>query len=104
MWARIQCSMSRTILLIGLVGTAIGVVAGIAVTYRLEWIQDAIEWVTGIDTLPPSVYQLSTLPSEVDPLQVASVAAMAMVFSLGATLLPSYQGARLDPAEGLRYE
>jgi ABC-type lipoprotein release transport system permease subunit len=27
-----------------------------------------------------------------------------MVFSLGATLLPSYQGARLDPAEGLRYE
>ena len=90
--------------LIGLVGTGIGVVAGIAVTQRLEWIQDAIEWVTGIDTLPASVYQLSTLPSEVDPLQVGFVAAMAMVFSLGATLLPSYQGARLDPAEGLRYE
>jgi lipoprotein-releasing system permease protein len=90
--------------LIGLVGTAIGVVAGIAVTNQLEWIQDAIEWVTGIDTLPASIYQLSTLPSEVDPLQVAFVAAMAMVFSLGATLLPSYQGARLDPAEGLRYE
>jgi ABC-type lipoprotein release transport system permease subunit len=35
---------------------------------------------------------------------VGFVAAMAMVFSLGATLLPSYQGARLDPAEGLRYE
>ena len=90
--------------LIGLVGTAIGVVAGIAVTHQLEWIQQAIEWVTGIDTLPASIYQLSTLPSEVDPLQVAFVAAMAMVFSLGATLLPSYQGARLDPAEGLRYE
>jgi len=90
--------------LIGLLGTAIGVVAGIAVTYRLEWIQDVIEWVTGIDTLPASVYQLSSLPSEVNPLQVAFVAAMAMVFSLGATLLPSHQGARLDPAEGLRYE
>ena len=90
--------------LIGLVGTATGVVAGIAVTHQLGWIQDAIEWLTGIDTLPASVYQLSTLPSEVNVLQVAFVAAMAMVFSLGATLLPSYQGARLDPAEGLRYE
>jgi len=28
----------------------------------------------------------------------------ALVFSLGATVLPSRQGARLDPAEGLRYE
>jgi ABC-type lipoprotein release transport system permease subunit len=40
----------------------------------------------------------------VDPLQVALVAAIAMVLSLGATLLPSRQGASLDPAEGLRYE
>ncbi len=35
---------------------------------------------------------------------VGFVAAIAMVLSLGATLLPSRQGARLDPAEGLRYE
>ena len=90
--------------LIGLVGTLLGVVAGIAVTRRLGWIQDQIEAVTGIDTLPASVYQFSTLPSQVDPVQVAVVAAIAMVLSLGATLLPSRQGARLDPAEGLRHE
>jgi len=90
--------------LIGLVGTALGVVAGIAVTHRLSWIQDRIEGLTGVDTLPASVYQFSTLPSQVDPLQVAFVIAIAMVLSLGATLLPSRQGARLDPAEGLRHE
>ncbi len=90
--------------LIGLAGTALGLVAGVAVTHQLGWIQDRIEMVTGVDALPSSVYQFSSLPSEVDPLQVALVAAIAMVLSLGATLLPSRQGASLDPAEGLRYE
>ena len=90
--------------LIGLVGTALGVVAGIAVTGQLSWIQDMIEQVTGIDTLPASVYQFSELPSQVDPVQVAGVAAIAMVLSLGATLLPSRQGASIDPAAGLRHE
>ena len=90
--------------LIGLAGTLLGVIAGIAVTNQLQWIQRTIETITGIDTLPPSVYQFSTLPSQVDPVQVVIVAAIAMILSLGATLLPSRQGARLDPAEGLRYE
>jgi len=90
--------------LIGLAGTALGVVAGIAVTGQLSWIQEMIERVTGIDTLPASVYQFSELPSRVDPVQVAGVAAIAMILSLGATLLPSRQGARIDPAAGLRHE
>jgi len=90
--------------LIGLLGTVLGVVSGIAVTTQLAWVQEQIEAITGIDTLPATVYQFSTLPSEIDVGQVAIVIAIAMVLSLGATLLPSRQGSRLDPAEALRYE
>jgi lipoprotein-releasing system permease protein len=89
---------------IGLLGTVLGVISGIAVTAQLAWVQEQIEVITGIDTLPATVYQFSTLPSDIDPGQVAIVVAIAMVLSLGATLLPSRQGSRLDPAEALRYE
>ena len=90
--------------LIGLVGTAIGVVAAVSVTTQIAWVQRVIEAVTGIDTLPESVYQISTLPAELDAGQIAVAVGMAMILSLGATLLPSRQGARLDPVEALRYE
>jgi lipoprotein-releasing system permease protein len=90
--------------LIGLLGTALGVVSGIAVTTQLGWVQEQIETITGIDTLPASIYQFSALPWEIDPGQIGIVVAIAMVLALGATLLPSRHGARLDPAEALRYE
>jgi len=90
--------------LIGLVGTALGVVAGVSVTSQIAWVQQQIEAVIGIDTLPASVYQFDTLPAELDFGQIAIAVGIAMVLALGATLLPSRQGARLDPVEALRYE
>jgi lipoprotein-releasing system permease protein len=88
--------------LIGLGGVGVGVLSGMAVSTQLAWIQTRIEQITGVDTLPSSVYQISTLPSEVDPLQVFGVVTIALVLALGATLLPSRHGSRLDPVERLR--
>ncbi|MDG2049569.1 MAG: ABC transporter permease [Myxococcota bacterium] len=88
--------------IIGLVGVALGVLAGIAVSTQLSWVQAQIEALTGVDTLPSSVYQISTLPSQVDPVEVAGVVSVALILALGATLLPSRHGARLDPVEALR--
>jgi len=90
--------------LIGLVGTSLGVIAGISVTAQISWIQRQIELITGIDTLPASVYQFSTLPAELDAGQIAVAVGIAMILALGATLLPSRQASRLDPVEALRYE
>ena len=90
--------------LMGLAGTTLGVLAGLAVTSRLGWIQETIEAITGVDTLPATIYQMSTLPADHDPVQVIGIVGMAMVLSLGATLVPARQGARFDPVEGLRSE
>jgi lipoprotein-releasing system permease protein len=90
--------------LIGLAGTVLGVIAGVSVTNQIAWVQQQIEAVIGIDTLPASVYQFDTLPAELDFGQIAIAVGIAMVLALGATLLPSRQGARLDPVEALRYE
>ena len=91
--------------LIGLTGTVIGVVTGIAVTTRLDWIQDRVEDLFGIDALPASVYQgISQLPAQLDIVQIAAVVGIAMALALGGTWIPSRQGARLDPVEALRYE
>ena len=90
--------------LIGIVGTSLGVVAGLSVTARIAWIQQQIESIIGIDTLPASVYQFSTLPAELDAGQICIAVGVALVLALGATLVPSRQAAHLNPVESLRYE
>jgi lipoprotein-releasing system permease protein len=50
------------------------------------------------------VYYISTLPVEVDLVEVISVVICAIVISLLATIYPSIQAARLNPVDGLRYE
>ncbi|WP_413734215.1 lipoprotein-releasing ABC transporter permease subunit LolC [Sodalis sp. RH21] len=44
------------------------------------------------------------LPVDIDPLQVATIAVLAMVVALLSTLYPSWRAAAVHPAEALRYE
>jgi lipoprotein-releasing system permease protein len=90
--------------LIGVVGLGFGLGMGLVITWNLDIIQSAVEGFLGFDVLPPDVYQLDRLPFQIDPLQIGVISGIAMVLSIGATLLPSWQASRLDPAEVLRYE
>lgn len=79
---------------IGLVGTGIGIPLGYTFLYLIQnyWTFDA------------SVYYISRIPVHILPLDVILVGASAILISFAATLYPSWQAAKLDPVSALRYE
>ena len=79
---------------IGMVGTSIGLSMGVVLCYILK------HW--KIVQLP-SVYAFSTLPVQLEFIDVLIIAASAMVICFLSTLYPAYQAADIDPVEAIRY-
>ena len=91
-------------LIIGIIGTLLGSIAGLAVAYNLEGLSLFIEKMFGFKILPGDVYYLSTLPSQVNYGDVAMIILGTLIISLLATIYPSWRASRLEPAEALRYD
>jgi lipoprotein-releasing system permease protein len=83
-------------LLIGLVGTVIGLALG----YALSWAGGHYHLLS----LAPEVYSIDYVPFAPRAIDGALVALVAIGISLIATLYPSWSAARILPAEALRYE
>ena len=89
---------------VGIIGTTVGFILGLAFTQNIETIRQWIEGLTGTELFAAEIYFLSRLPAVADPAEVASVVLMGLGLSFLATLYPSWRAARIDPAEALRYE
>jgi len=83
-------------LIIGVVGTVLGLIGGYAICRTLAEYQ--------FISLPRDVYYISHLPVKMSGVDFLLIALAAMGISFLATLYPSWQASRLDPAEALRYE
>jgi lipoprotein-releasing system permease protein len=81
-------------LAIGLIGTIGGAACGVAASMLADRFQ--------LIKMPPDVYQIPYLPFRVEPVDVTIVVVVALGICLLATLYPSHQAGRIDPAEALR--
>ncbi|KAF1710650.1 lipoprotein-releasing system transmembrane subunit LolC [Pseudoxanthomonas kalamensis DSM 18571] len=90
--------------LIGLMGTVLGVIGGVLLTTNLERILEVIESVFHVTLLPSDVYYITGLPYDLQASDVVVIAGVALVMSLLATIYPAWRAARTHPAEALRYE
>ncbi len=90
--------------IIGLAGTASGLVLGLLLAFNLEKSLGFIEKLFNIQILSGEVYYIDHLPSEVVFSDVAWITSISLAISLCATLYPAWRAARVDPVEALRYE
>ncbi len=83
-------------LVIGLIGTTVGAVCGLA----LCWVFDRYRLIQ----IPMDVYQVSYVPFVVEPFDFVVVIVSAIAICFLATIYPSRQASRLDPVQALRFE
>jgi lipoprotein-releasing system permease protein len=91
-------------IVIGLTGTVLGVLSGVALAANIETLVPAIESFFNTKFLAPDVYYISDLPSDLRINDVLIVGFVAFFASMVMTLYPAWQASRTQPIEALRYE
>ena len=90
--------------LIGIIGTAMGVVGGILLAQNIATVVPFLESIFGFALFPADIYYITELPSDLRQSDVIAFAMMSLGMSLLSTLYPAWRASRTDPAEALRYE
>ncbi len=90
--------------LIGVIGTLLGVVGGVLLALNVGTVLPAIERLFSVQFLDKTVYYINELPSDLQTADVVTIACIALVLALLATIYPAWRAAKVNPAEALRYE
>jgi lipoprotein-releasing system permease protein len=93
----------KTGMMLGVIGTMLGLVLGVVAAENLEAIKAWIENITGQEILVANIYFLSTLPTKLNLTEVVVIVLASLLISLLATIYPAIKAASTQPAEALRH-
>ena len=89
---------------IGLLGTLLGVGLGVLLSNNLEMLVHLLERILDTRFVDEKVYFISDLPARVQAADVWKVAGTAFALCAISTILPAWRAARTLPAQALRHE
>ncbi|MCR4395316.1 MAG: lipoprotein-releasing ABC transporter permease subunit [Candidatus Saccharicenans sp.] len=82
--------------IIGVVGTSLGLVLGLAWC----WLANTFKLIK----VPVDIYQISYVPFHAKPLDLALIVLVTLAITFISTVFPSRRAARIDPVQALKYE
>jgi len=90
--------------LVGLVGTAAGVIAGCLFALYIDPIFAFVNYVAGGGVWDPAIRGIYALPAELRLVDVLKAVSLSLGLSFVVTIFPARRAARMNPVEALRYE
>lgn len=91
-------------LLLGIVGSGLGTLGGIAFTNNINEIEKFLSKITGAEVFPRDIYFFDKIPVELNPWMILWVNAGAIAIATAASVLPAMRAAMLHPVRALRFE
>ena len=87
---------------LGALGIICGLILGLLITLNLDYIVMFIEYIIGHNLLDSDIYMISSVPAQIDVLDLVYVSAISFIFSIVATIYPSLTASKTMPAETLK--
>ncbi len=89
-------------LILGVIGTGLGILIGVIISLNLEKIRLFLEQFTGVTLFDPVIYFLTKLPCDLNYSELVWIGLLSIFSSFLATLYPAWRVATLPPAAILR--
>jgi lipoprotein-releasing system permease protein len=91
-------------LLLGAVGSGVGMVGGLLFVNYINEIEQALSQITGRRVFDDSIYYFNKIPTIIEPFTVGAIVAGALLIAVLASIWPAERAARLHPVKALRFE
>jgi lipoprotein-releasing system permease protein len=91
-------------LLLGMVGSGVGMAGGLWFVHNINWVEKQLSKVLGHKVFDDTIYYFNEIPTLVEPGTVVGIVAGALLIAAAASVWPAQRAARLHPVRALRFE